>query len=452
MYDVYHYQNQQGGIQTCIFKSQNKGQTQYHTRNCQREHTDQMQQLDDRTLGGQGGDAGSKIGQTRTEQCRHKGAGQGIDQIIPDSGGEEHLNGTQGKCQVNGILPHKAQTEKGQNGQTKQKQDQGKEEIDTQIPEMVGYRLVFFPGGGIAAFPSSPQIREEGDHCRKQQNQTNGGATGEIHHSHNFTVHVDRECHFRTAGHQSNSVVRENHGENGKACGQDRSPQIGQCNGCELPQAGEPQNLCCFIDGKILILKCIVEHQKRYREGIQHRAQNDTGMTIEADIQSQQIGNQTIVSQQQYQSCTMGNAGNQHGNGKQHHKDGFEPDFGAVQYKSETEGKHNRNSCGTDATNQGVIQHREKLGGREGGPQISGIHGCEQYCQRQHHSAKKIYADQIFESMEGVVMHGEPFLYNAEDHSASCPDVPQQNAGYNQRRAHDRFLPVFRFARYCRCS
>ena len=67
MHDVYHDQNEQGGIENGSLEGQYISKTQNHTGNRQREHADKMQQPDGGILGGQCGDAGGEIGQSGTQ-------------------------------------------------------------------------------------------------------------------------------------------------------------------------------------------------------------------------------------------------------------------------------------------------------------------------------------------------------------------------------------------------
>lgn len=166
--------------------------------------------------------------------------------------------------------------------------------------------------------------------------------------------------------HQGDAVVGKYHGKHSQHGRQHRAPHGRHGDGQKLFPFGKTQHTGRFVDGVVLVLEGVMEHKERNRERIEHRSHNDTRVSIETDVDPQKVGNEAVVAKEENQTHTVGDTGDEHGDGKQDHKDRFKPDIGSVEKPCQEKGQRNGNDRCRQSGNQGVLKHGpELLGGKD---------------------------------------------------------------------------------------
>lgn len=363
VYQVYNHQNEDGAVEGHPVKGQQVGKTQHHAGDGQGQHAHKVEHLSGDGLAGPGGGVGGKVRKAGAHQGCQQGNGHGVDEVHSHTALQKLSEGVQGEGHIDGILAHKAQAHESHNGQAQKHQHQSKAQVNQGIPPGIfGDAEAFGDGAGSAGRAAVPQIHKECRHRRQEQHHADDGTAGEVHHADDLPVHIHRQGHGGAAGHQGYAVVRKHHGEHRQHRRDDGAAHIGQSDGGKLVPLGKSQHPGGLIDGEILILERIVEHEEGHREGVEDGTDDNALVAVQADVQVQQVGNQAVVTEQQHQSHAVGDAGNEHGQGEEHHKHGFIPDAAAVEGKGQGKCQSHGNAGGAEGGNQGVFQHGEKLG------------------------------------------------------------------------------------------
>ena len=303
-----------------------------------------------------------EVRQAGAKQCCQQGYRHRVDEVHTNTAGQQPVQCFQREGHIYRILLHKAQEYESENRHAQHQQNHCEDHIHQDISGSIFFNVIRFGNGaGRSMGAAVAQIDEERHHRRGQQHNTNHGAAGEVHHADDFPVHIHRQSHDCAAGHQRDTVVRKDHGEHRQHCRNDGSAHGGQCDRQKLLPLVQTQNAGCLINGVILVMEGVVEHQKCHREGVQHAAHNNALVAIEANVQPQQIGQQAIVTQQKHQAHTMGDTGDQHGYCKQHYKHRLQINIGTVQQPGQAKGKEDGNRCCENCGHQRMFQHGPEL-------------------------------------------------------------------------------------------
>ena len=136
-------------------------------------------------------------------------------------------------------------------------------------------------------------------------------------------------------------------------------------------------------------MQYVGKHQKRHREGIHHRTDDDAPEAVNITRQIQKPGHHAVGPKQNDQPHAMGNGGDQHGQGQNDPEDPPGLHASAGNGEGKQHGQRHRNDGGYQRHLQGISHHQPKPGGGYHRKDGFAAHVQKHLDQRQYHANGK---------------------------------------------------------------